>query len=221
MPKVCRLGVVGISGLPGGYEVMSQNGQVIIWRKKKRGNYIKTARFGKLPVMREHKQSVIYKNFSNTMALSPRHISDPGPNGRAGQAACYLHLWCAVSWPDTPILPAKKLAPAGKPAETGPWPSQFGWQQKTSPLVGSQVKSGANGKLPWIRQQSLPLATAPRLRTIYTRHRGFPCNADAPVLPLQLINFLGKIYSTTSLHFQKKNRYIFMCKCSYVSLICW
>ena len=72
MPKVCRLDVVGISGLPGGYEVMSHNGQVIIWRKKKRGNYIKNARFGKLPVMRELKQSVIYKNFSNTMALSPR-----------------------------------------------------------------------------------------------------------------------------------------------------
>ena len=70
-----------------------------------------------------------------------------------------------------------------------------GWKwhnSNTSPLVGSQVKMGANGKLPWIRQQSLPLATARRLRTIYTRHEGFPCNADAPVPPLQLINFLEK-----------------------------
>ena len=38
----------------------------------------------------------------------PRHVSDPYPNRRAGQAACYLHLWCAASWPDTPISPAEK-----------------------------------------------------------------------------------------------------------------
>ena len=57
--------------------------------------------------------------------------------------------------------------------------------------------AGADGRLPWTHQQSLPLvpehwpslcACAPH----YTRHEDFPSNADAPISPLQSINFWQK-----------------------------
>ena len=65
------------------------------------------------------------------------------------------------------------------------------------------------------------LATAPCLRTIYTRHGGFPCNADAPVPPFQLINFWEKIIPSVGYHLfvLSHSLWVIFVKFSYIATL--
>ena len=104
MPKVCRLGVVGIGGLPGGYEVMSQNGQVIIWRKKKRGNNINMLGLANYQLC-ENLNNPSYSKISRTpwpwvlaKNSSPYFGSRSQRESRSGSLLSTPLMCCVLTW---------------------------------------------------------------------------------------------------------------------------
>ena len=116
---------------PGGCEVTSEYGQMIIWSKHKRGlrhSFTSCEKIWTVPRIYKFPLAVGPESWRRI----PPCTLDLTPSGTANQGVDCLRPWCAAPWSGIPTLPARTPILAGKPAGTDPWLCPFEWQLRNS-----------------------------------------------------------------------------------------